>query len=80
MNALRLVTVLALTAGLCGCVTPHQEDAKLRMPWPAAPQADLLAYAAPHPDYPTVGGDILKGTSPVEAAPALSPTPAPVRP
>jgi hypothetical protein len=60
-------TAAILAAGLSGCVGYHQESAALRM---VRPQADpeLAAYAPPNPDYPSVGGDILKGTSPTEAA------------
>ena len=52
---------------LGGCVGHiHTENAALTMPWPAAPAAALTAHAAPNPDYPTVGGDILKGTAPAD--------------
>jgi len=53
-----------LTIGLGGCVGYHQEVAALRMPRPTGVPAALSAYAAADPAYPTVGGDILKGTSP----------------
>jgi hypothetical protein len=61
----------ALAAALCGCVTrTHVENAALTMPWPKPPGPELLAYAPPSQDYPTVGGDILKGASPAEQAAA----------
>jgi len=64
MKILRLIAALGAAAPLAACFTPHQEDARLRMPWPATTEPGLLAYAAPRQDYPTVGGDILKGTAP----------------
>jgi hypothetical protein len=57
-----------LAASLTACVGYHQENAALRMVRPAAAPAELRAYAPPNSDYPSVGGDILKGTSPTEAA------------
>jgi hypothetical protein len=63
------VGALALT--LAGCVTRTRvENAALNMPWPKAPAAELTAYAPPHDDYPSVGGDILKGASPADRAAA----------
>ena len=75
----------ALAAVLCGCVTrTHMENAALTMPWPKPPGAALLAYTPPNPDYPTVGGDILKGASPADQAAAREaaarPSAAPVKP
>ncbi|HEY2708229.1 MAG TPA: hypothetical protein VGI95_09260 [Caulobacteraceae bacterium] len=61
------LVALALTVGLGGCVAYHQEVAALRMPRPAG-EAALGAYAAPDRDYPSVGGNILAGTSPTAAA------------
>ena len=67
----RAFGVGALAAALAGCVTPtHVENAALTMPWPKPPAAELLAYAPPHDDYPSVGGDILKGASPADRAAA----------
>lgn len=55
-------------AALAGCVaSTHPENAALRMPWPPESPAPLLAFQPPTGDYPTVGGDILKGTSPADA-------------
>ena len=76
MNRLRIIAIAALLAPLGGCISPHQEDAKLRMPWPAAVEPGLVAYAEPKTDYPTVGGDILKGTAPmpvIDTAPIVEP-------
>ena len=50
-----------LAAGLGGCARYHQEVAALRMARPPA-NPPLAAYAAAAPAYPSVGGDILKGT------------------
>jgi hypothetical protein len=57
--------VMAMSLG--GCVGYHQEVAALRMPRPAAEPPELAAYAPPNADYPTVGGNILKGTAPTAA-------------
>jgi len=53
--------------GLCGamalsaCVmSNHQENPALRMVRPAAQTQALADYTRPNPDYPTVGGNILK--------------------
>jgi hypothetical protein len=54
--------------GLGGCVSDHQEVAALRMARPNALPPELAAYARPDADYPSVGGNILKGTAPTAAA------------
>ncbi len=81
--------VLALAcAGLGGCVATHTENAALRMPRPSAAPEGLAAYASANPQYPSVGGDILKGTAPqamdlyqqdLGGAPATQAAPAPSR-
>jgi hypothetical protein len=53
-----------LAIGLGGCAGYHQEVAALRMPRPIGAARALADYAATDPAYPSVGGDILKGTSP----------------
>jgi hypothetical protein len=58
--------IVAMSLG--GCVAYHQEVAALRMPRPEAEPPALAAYARADPDYPTVGGNILKGTAPTAAA------------
>ena len=63
-----MTAAMLLAASLGGCADYHQENPALRMVRPAGPPADLTAYAPPNSDYPSVGGDILKGTSPTEAA------------
>lgn len=73
MSFLRILAALALAAPLAACISPHQEDAKLRMPWPSAAEPGLTAYSEPRADYPTVGGDILKGTAP-QPIPDIRPT------
>ncbi len=91
MKTIVAIGALALAAaGLGGCVSYHQENAALRMPRPAVDSPELTAYASADPDYPSVGGDILKGTSPREAAAydatvnqpaaATTPSPAPLSP
>jgi len=72
MKIPRLIAALGLAALLSACITPHQEDAKLRMPWPATSEPGLRAYAAPKDDYPTIGGDILKGTAPQPIADTIA--------
>jgi hypothetical protein len=61
-----LVSAAAVAMGLSGCVTVHHENAALRMPRPNSTSPELLAYAPPNAEYPSVGGDILKGASPAE--------------
>lgn len=69
MRLIGVFAALALVLG--GCVTGiHREAAAGRMPRPTAPAADLLAYAAPSPDFPSIGGDILRGASPEALAAA----------
>lgn len=78
MNGLR--AALCLTGALlaAGCVTaPAVQKASLRMAWPQTPQSALLAYAAPAPDYPSVGGDVLSGASPEQQARARAAAAAP---
>ncbi len=60
--------MLAGAIGLGGCVSDHQEVASLRMARPNALPRELAAYAHPDADYPSVGGNILKGTAPTAAA------------
>lgn len=55
-------------ATLGACADYHQEVAALRMPRPTAHSALLAAYAPPSPNYPSVGGDILRGTAPKSSA------------
>jgi hypothetical protein len=54
--------------GLCSCADYHQEVVALRMARPTAESRQLAAYAPPNPDYPSVGGDILRGTAPKSTA------------
>ena len=68
MKSTLVLAALALTLGLGGCVATHEENAALRMPRPVAESATLLAYAPNNIEYPSVGGDILKGTAPNEGA------------
>jgi hypothetical protein len=63
-----MVAAGLVSIGLGGCVGYHQEVAALRMPRPTGVAPGLAAYAAAEPQYPSVGGDILKGTSPQSEA------------
>jgi hypothetical protein len=59
----------ALAASLGACIShTRPENAALPAPWPKPP--DLAAYSPPAPDYPSVGGDILEGSSPADLAAA----------
>ena len=71
MTLRRVLGVGAAIVALAGCVTrTHVENAALTMPWPRPPSPELQGYAPPHDDYPSVGGDILKGASPADRAAA----------
>jgi hypothetical protein len=68
MKTMLTLGLLAAVAGLGACAGYHQEVAALRMTRPATAPAELAAYRTPDRDDPSVGGDILKGTSPTSAA------------
>jgi len=72
--------VAAVSVLVAGCLAgPRRENAALRMRSPGGPPPRLLIYATPDRDYPSTGGDILKGASPGEQAAeraAASATPA----
>jgi hypothetical protein len=76
----RWVTVAAgvLAVGLGGCVSYHQQAGAVRMPRPKGLDPTIAGYAAPDPAYPSVGGDILKDTSPRTQAPDDATTGEPV--
>jgi hypothetical protein len=59
--------VIAGLVGLAGCVGYHQVTA-VRMARPAHEPPELAAYAKPDPNYPSVGGDILRGAWPASPA------------
>jgi hypothetical protein len=59
-----------LALPLCACIShTRPESAALPQPWPQPPP-NLAAYGPPSPDYPSVGGDILKGSTPADLAEA----------
>ena len=63
-------SAVVLALPLCACIShTTQENAALPQPWPQPPP-NLTAYGPPAPDYPSVGGDILKGSSPSDLAKA----------
>ncbi|HEY5106083.1 MAG TPA: hypothetical protein VII73_04825 [Caulobacteraceae bacterium] len=64
MTRWKLLISCCLAMGASDCVATHQERVALRMGWPPAPPAALIAYAPPNADYPSVGGDILKAALP----------------
>jgi hypothetical protein len=67
MRRLLMALVVFATLNLGGCIHYHQEVAALRMARPL-PDPELSAYARPDANYPTVGGDVLKGATPRAAA------------
>ena len=79
MKIKSVLTVLFGAMALAGCVGPTRwENAAVRVPWPQESPPALTAYAPRDADYPSVGGDILKGASPtdLEAARAAADPPA----
>jgi hypothetical protein len=67
MKATRVLMALLAALALAGCVAhTRPENAALRMPWPPESPPALLAYAPRDQDFPSVGGDILKGASPAD--------------
>jgi hypothetical protein len=68
MRGWTIAGVGLLAVGLGGCVSYHQEVAALRMQRPTGEAPALAAYATADRQYPSVGGDILQGTSPRSAA------------
>ena len=64
--ALGVAAIAALA--LAGCIHDHQETPALRMARPMGEPPELAAYAKGDPNYPSVGGDILRGTAPTAAA------------
>ena len=85
MSAWKALAIVGLPLLATGCVTrDFHENAALRAARPSLPPAELSNFVAPRTDYPTVGGDILKGTSPADLAAAreaavkpLAPDPGP---
>jgi len=66
----RLVTLFAAAMSLSGCVAGVRQVASPpRAAQANPPAASLTAYATPDAVYPTIGGNVLAGTSPeVQAA------------
>ena len=68
MQGIRRLALIAVPLAACGCVAPTlHENAALRAQRPQAVHA-LAAYVTPQDDFPSVGGDILRGTSPADLA------------
>ena len=71
MKSLKLIVLLGSVLALAGCVTrTHQENSALRMGWVKPPIYSPSGLPEAAGAYPSVGGDILKGTSPAELAEA----------
>ncbi len=69
MRRWKTMVASAMSLAVAACVShTRPESAALPMPWPKGP--DLAAYARSDPDYPSIGGDILKGYSPEDLAAA----------
>ena len=68
----RELAALALVAlAAAGCVTrTHEENAARRSTWPADKAGTVVAAGRADADWPSVKGDILRGTSPEELAKA----------
>jgi hypothetical protein len=66
-----IVAVGAVALLAAGCVArTHEENAALRSTWPADKAGHLAASGRSETDWPSVKGDILRGTSPEELAKA----------
>ncbi|HEY5071543.1 MAG TPA: hypothetical protein VII63_05885 [Caulobacteraceae bacterium] len=65
---IRQILAICLPAlAVSGCIANTlPENAALRVPWPPESPPQLLAFGPPDADYPSVGGDTLKGASPAE--------------
>jgi hypothetical protein len=75
------VAIAILAASLSGCIYGvRQENAALRAARPPVPPAALAAYQPSQNDFPTVGGDILRGTSPADLAAARAEVARPLTP
>jgi hypothetical protein len=66
----RRLAVITCGLALGGCVYGvHQQGVVPRAALATEPTAALTVYAAPADEYPTIGGNVLAGTSPeVQAA------------
>ena len=63
------LAAMALLAA--GCVArTHEENAALRSTWPTDKAGSLAAAGRSDMGWPSVGGDILRGTSPEDLAKA----------
>ena len=61
------LAIAGLALAASGCATRgFHENAALRAAVPSPPAVEISTYIAPKDDYPTVGGDILRGTSPAD--------------
>jgi hypothetical protein len=71
MRTRELAAVAVVGLAAAGCVAPtHEENAALRSTWPVDKTGALAAAGRTDADWPSVKGDILKGTSPEELAKA----------
>lgn len=68
MRRILVAGVMFAALNVSGCTHYHQEVAALRMVRPGPEPAELAAYAPGEANYPSVGGDILKGAAPRAAA------------
>lgn len=66
---MRRWVILALALSLGGCVSYHREATVQRMARPKGLEPTTVGEVAPDPSYPSVGGDVLKGTSVQTEAP-----------
>jgi hypothetical protein len=81
MNWRKAVLAGVACMGLTGCIaTSYKENAALRMTKLEHSDPALDPFVAPDKDYPSAGGDILKGASPAEQAAARDAAAAPPPP
>jgi hypothetical protein len=81
MSAWKRLALAGIVLAVNGCATrDFHENAALRAARPPPPPAEMSAYVAPRDDYPTVGGDILRGTSPADLAAARAAAVGPLAP
>jgi hypothetical protein len=71
MRTRELAATVVVALGAAACVTrTHEENAARRSTWPTGASAPTAVANRTDTDWPTVKGDILRGTSPEELAKA----------
>lgn len=71
MRTRELAAMAFVALAAAGCVTrTHEENAARRSTWPTGKAVALAAAGRADADWPSVKGDILRGTSPEDLAKA----------